>query len=155
MKKLLFTFFCFYGLLSNAQPNRILFQYDIAGNQIERKLCLNCLQSRNSNTNETQTEDITQLEDEDLLKFSENDVISYYPNPVREELYLKWELIDNDLVSSIDVYSITGQLVKTYKNLEKENNTILYFGGYPANTYLVMLNYKSGEQKSITIIKNQ
>ncbi len=150
MKKLLFLLL-FYSIMTNAQVHRVLFYYDNAGNQIQRSLCLGCSQSRTSDNNEIK--DITELEDEDLLKFSEKDVISYYPNPVSDELYLKWELINEDLVSTIDVYSNSGQLVKSYKNLEKDNNKTISFRGYPESTYIVLLNYKSGEQKSITIIK--
>ena len=47
--------------------------------------------------------------EEDLLKFSPEDVISYYPNPVREELYLKWELVNENKVSSIEVFSINSK----------------------------------------------
>ena len=65
--------------------------------------------------------EVEQLKEEDLLKFSPEDVISYYPNPVREELYLKWELTKENKVSSIEVFSINGQRVNVYSNLEKEN----------------------------------
>lgn len=137
----------------NAQSNRVLFQYDNSGNQIERILCLGCSQSRSSNNSKNNPKDMEKIEDEDLLKFSETDVISYYPNPVRDELYLKWELTDNDIVSNIEVYTYSGQLINSYKNLEKTNNKVISFEDYPESTYIVLLIYKSGNQKSIKILK--
>lgn len=142
------------GLLSSMlyaqNPDRILFYYDIAGNQIQRTFCINCPNSRVAN--ETPKE-IVELEDEDLLKFSPEDIISYYPNPVKEELYLKWELFNENKVSSIEVFSINGQRINLYSNLEKENTKNIPFQEYPQGTYLVLLNYTNGEQKSITILK--
>jgi hypothetical protein len=142
------------GLLSSMlyaqNPDRILFQYDTAGNQTQRTFCINCSNSRV--TDETPKE-ITDIEDEDLIKFSPEDIISYYPNPVKEELYLKWELINENKVSKIDIFSQTGQLLNSYLNLEKEVTKNISFLEYPQGTYLVMLNYTNGETKSITILK--
>ncbi|WP_396160689.1 T9SS type A sorting domain-containing protein [Flavobacterium sp.] len=142
------------GLLSTMlyaqNPDRILFHYDAAGNQTQRSFCINCSNSRV--TDETPKE-ITDIEDEDLVKFSPDDVISYYPNPVKEELYLKWELFNENKVSSIEVFSINGQRINLYSNLEKENTKNIPFQEYPQGTYLVLLNYTNGEQKSITILK--
>ncbi|WP_430399831.1 T9SS type A sorting domain-containing protein [Flavobacterium sp.] len=131
--------------------DRIKFDYDTAGNQIVRKLCLGCLESK---TSEEEIKAVTDLKEEDLLKFSSNDVISYYPNPVKEELYLKWELINENKVSKIEIYSINGQLVKSIKSLENENSSVIPFQEYPVGTYSILLFYTNNEQKSITIIKN-
>lgn len=140
----------FSAMLFAQNPDRILFQYDAAGNQIQRTFCINCSYSRV--TDETPKE-ITDIEDEDLIKFSPEDIISYYPNPVKEELYLKWELINENKVSTIQVLSLSGQVLFTYSKLEKEITKNISFQEYPQGTYLVMLNYTNGEQKSITILK--
>ena len=151
MKPLVFFLFALFTISVNAQnPDRILFYYDTAGNQIQRTFCVNCPNSRVSNEI---PKEITELKEEDLLKFSPEDVISYYPNPVREELYLKWDLTNENKVSSIEVFSINGQRVNVYSNLEKENAKNIPFQEYPQGTYLVLLNYTKGEQKSITILK--
>ena len=148
MKKLLLTIFCFYGLLSNAQ--KIRFEYDAAGNQIQRKWCPGCL-SRNSNE---VYKDISKLEDSDLQKFFPEDVISYYPNPVKEELYLKWDLINDNKVSSIEVFTLNGQSLKSIKENLAENSQMISFSDYPVGVYFITLNYINGEQKSIKIVKN-
>ena len=146
MKQLLFLFTLF-TISVNAQ--RIKFEYDTAGNQTKRFICLGC----SARVADSIPKEITELKEEDLLKFSLEDVISYYPNPVREELYLKWELTIENKVSSIEVFSINGQHIKTFSNLEKENTKNIPFHEYPIGTYLVVLNYTNGEQKSITILK--
>ena len=146
MKQLLFLFTLF-TISVNAQ--RIQFNYDTAGNQTRRFICLNC----SARVADSIPKEITELKEEDLLKFSPEDVISYYPNPVREELYLKWELVNENKVSSIEVFSINGQRVNVYSNLEKKNKKNIPFQEYPQGTYLVLLSYTNGDQKSITILK--
>lgn len=136
---------------SQIYANRINFSYDNAGNQIKRKLCINCSSSL-IRTSQEEIKEIVDLKEEDLLKFEVEDLISYYPNPVREELYLKWELVNNN-VSKVEIYSLSGQLIKFFPNLEKENSKIISFQEYPSGTYSVLLSYTNGEQKSITIIK--
>lgn len=142
------------GLVSSMiyaqNPDRILFYYDAAGNQTQRTFCINCQNSREANQ---AIKEITELEDEDLLKFSPEDIISYYPNPVKEELYIKWELINENKVSTIQVFSLTGQLLNSYSNLEKEITKNISFQEFPQGTYLIILNYTNGEKKSITILK--
>ncbi len=147
-----FTFILLlFSFIIQAQvADRITFSYDDAGNQIQRKLCINCTTSKMSNES---IKEITALEEGDLLKFSEQDIISYYPNPVKEELYLKWELVNNNTVTSIQVYGLNGQLVSSHTQLEKKNTQNISFQKYPTGVYAVILYYKNGEQKSIKIIK--
>lgn len=151
MKHLLFFIVFTVTSSISAQVDRILFNYDSAGNQIKRKLCINCSSSL-IRTSQEEIKEIVDLKEEDLLKFEVEDLISYYPNPVREELYLKWELVNNN-VSKVEIYSLSGQLIKFFPNLEKENSKIISFQEYPSGTYSVLLSYTNGEQKSITIIK--
>ena len=131
--KLTLTLFLFL-ICSQLNAQTVDFLYDAAGNQIKRSYCTGC--SRVSNT----VKDYKKLTDSDMDKFFPDDVISYYPNPVKDELFLKWDLINDNKVTSIDIININGQTVKNFNNIEE-------------NTF-VNLNYSSGEHKSITIIKN-
>lgn len=135
------------SILSNAQQ-KINFTYDSAGNQINRVLCINC-----SAKQVKEIKEIDAVVEEDLEKFSEEDVISYYPNPVKEELYLTWKITDDNYLTSIKVISITGQVLRTYQSSDKDNTLNIQFQSYPTGIYFVSLNYKSGEQKTIKIIK--
>lgn len=151
MKKNLIILLVFYACTCICQAqDKITFSYDDAGNQIQRVLCLNCLTSKMA---EKKTKEITALEDEDLKKFYPEDVISYYPNPVREELYLQWELIEGNYVTSIQLYDLNGRVLQSFSNLNQKNSQNIAFQSYPIGMYAVVLFYKSGEQKSIKIIK--
>ncbi|KQB37714.1 T9SS type A sorting domain-containing protein [Flavobacterium aquidurense] len=139
-----------FSILTKAQQ-KITFNYDSAGNQILRELCLSgCSQSAKQ---AEEVKEIAALTEDDLLKFSSEDVISYYPNPVKEELYIKWELQEGNYITSIQVFSLTGQLLRSYSpNLHNTSQNIP-FQEYPRGVYAVMLYYKNGDQKSIKIIK--
>jgi hypothetical protein len=97
--------------------------------------------------------EIEALTEDDLLKFSPEDVISYYPNPVKEELYLQWQLGQDNYVTLIHIYSLTGQVLRTYQGSATMNNLSIPFQSYPTGVYLVLLSYKDGGDKSIKIIK--
>lgn len=147
MKKILILSILLVSLISNAQ--KISFSYDEAGNQTQRWLCSNC---PSKTSNETPKE-VADLKQEDLQKFFPTDVISYYPNPVKEQLYLKWELTNDNKVTSIQLYSLGGQLLKETSKLEGTDNQTMSFQNYPQGIYTLLLVYTNGEQKSIKIIK--
>ena len=152
MKKIL-VFIAFITIIvsarsQNSSGNRIKFNYDSAGNQYQRLLCLNCPQSKT-----IETKKVKDLEPEDLQKFNSEDVISYYPNPVLEELYLKWQLIENNKVAAIKLFTSTGVLLKSNTNLEVVNDMVISFSDYPTGLYFIEMIYSNGEQKTIQIIK--
>jgi hypothetical protein len=149
MKNYLLLLFLGFSLFVKAQ-DKITFDYDNAGNQIKRELCISC---NKAGYKTTAPKEITAIVEEDLQKFTPDDVISYYPNPVKEELYLKWELVAGKTVGSIYLYALNGQVLKTYNNLDKANNLNIPFFNYPVGTYLVVLVYNDGVQKTIKIVK--
>lgn len=150
MKKITTIILFAIGVFSHAQQ-KITFNYDAAGNQILRELCLSgCSQSAK------QVKDVKEIEaltDEDLLKFSPEDVILYYPNPVKEELYIQWELKENNYITSIQIFSLTGQSLRSYSPNSNNTSQNIPFQEYPRGVYAVLLYYKNGDQKSIKIIK--
>ena len=148
MRKLLFILFCLS--ISNANAQKIRFEYDKAGNQILRTWCPTC-QSRVSNQ---PVKDVSMIQDSEMQKFFPEDVISYYPNPVKEELFLKWDLINDNKVSSIDVFNLNGQVLKSIKDNLSQNSLVISFQEYPIGVYFLSLNYTNGDQKSIKIVKN-
>lgn len=151
MKNYILVLFLGLSLFAKAQnPDKITFDYDSAGNQIKRELCLSC---NKANYKTTAPKEVVAIQEEDLQKFSPEDVVSYYPNPVKEELYLKWELVANKVVSSIYLYDLNGRVLQNYGNLDKSNNLNIPFFNYPTGTYLVVLVYNDGEQKTIKIVK--
>jgi Secretion system C-terminal sorting domain len=150
MNKYLFVIVLQFCFSSNAQQ-KMIFDYDQAGNQVLREVCLSGCSVSAKHIEEIK--EIEALTDDNLLKFAPEDVISYYPNPVKEELYLQWQLGQDNFVTSIHVYSFTGQLLRTYQGNATMNNLNIPFQNYPTGVYLVLLSYKDGGEKSIKIIK--
>ncbi|OMQ12515.1 T9SS type A sorting domain-containing protein [[Flexibacter] sp. ATCC 35103] len=147
MIKFLLIISFLFSFTARAQT-KITFSYDAAGNQTSRILCINCLSKTAKEVKEIEV-----ITNDDLDQFFEKDVISYYPNPVKEELYLQWQLTKENYVTSINVYSVTGQLLRSYSGNERLNNLNIPFQTYSAGFYLVLLSYKDGGEKSIKIIK--
>ena len=148
MKYCIVLFVLGFTVFSQAQETKIKFSYDNAGNQVSRILCINCMPETGKKIKE-----IEALVDEDLQKVSGEDMISYYPNPVKEELYLKWELSEDNYVTSIQLISITGQILNTYKDTKNNYTQNILFQSYPSGVYIVVINYKSGTPKTFKIIK--
>ena len=136
--------FCF----TISAQTKLTFSYDGAGNQTTRILCINCLPQSAKPVKE-----IDAVAESDLEKFFPEDVISYYPNPVKEELYLQWELAHDNYVTSINLYSITGQLLRTFQANKTTKSLNITFQNYAVGVYLVVLSYQDGGEKSIKIIK--
>lgn len=149
MKRVLFLLitFLFVGNVYSQVPDKIYFEYDSAGNQIVRYTCANC---KNSNQN---PKEFTNLNEEDLIKSFPNDVISYYPNPVKEELYIKWEILDYNNVNEILLYDFNGRLIYNKKELNSATNITLNFSTYSKGIYIAILSYNNGDKKSIKISK--
>lgn len=151
MKNYLLLIFLGFSLSTKAQ-DKIIFDYDASGNQINRELCLSSNCTKTGYKTKAPKE-IIALQEEDLQKFTPEDVISYYPNPVKEELYLKWELVASKTVDVIHMYDLNGRVLQTYNNLKITNSLNIPFSNYPTGTYLVVLVYNDGEQKNIKIVK--
>lgn len=151
MKNILTLLLCGTFFMSKAQ-DKIKFTYDpFTGSQIIRELCLGCPSPSGKPAKEIK--EIQALTNDDLEKFSPEDVVSYYPNPVKEELYLQWELLEQNAVTSIQVFSISGQILKNYNEQGRNNSINIPFQDYSSGIYLVQLNYAKGKPKTIKIIK--
>lgn len=136
---LMFTTFSF--------AQKINFDYDTAGNQILRHLCLTC---RIANQ---EVKKYSELVESDLQKFHPEDEFSYYPNPVDGELYIEWKNNETYYISNIQLYSSTGQLLKD-EIVEKDVlKKIISFENFSTGIYHVKLGYSNGNQKSIKIVK--
>lgn len=134
-----FTFLFLIAFTFSFGQSKLYFYYDDAGNQIQRDLCINC-----PNKDLTTKEEIAPISEDNL---------SYYPNPVKQELNLSWQLIDNTTITAINVYNLNGQLIKIYTDTKTNTTQIIPFQDYPIGVYLVELMYSNNEQKAIKIVK--
>lgn len=145
---LLFTSLIFSTLV--CAQDRITFSYDLAGNQTVRSLCINCQTAKPSN----KIKEAEALVEDDFLKFSPEDSFSYYPNPVKEELYLSWQTKNDNTLNTIKIYNINGQILENIDiSKSKKYSQNISFALYPAGIYLASITYRNGDQKTIKIIK--
>ena len=144
-KSILFFWFLLVSNSIWAQLNSLSFDYDPVGNQIVRELIH--MQNRQSNNPESNTS--VEYKKSDLY----ND-ISYYPNPVKEELHVKWINSHDKNVDSVVIYNMTGQLIKQFIDLKNEEVLVVNFSSYPQGYYNLILIYKEGNQKTLKIVKD-
>ncbi|WP_395043755.1 T9SS type A sorting domain-containing protein [Flavobacterium sp.] len=129
--------------------DHIQFEYDAAGNQVIRKT-IDILPGRFSNDT---IKNIKDLVENDLIKTDLYDDIKYYPNPVLEELYITWNSIEQNKISKIELYSMSGQLLKSDLVKNNTNNVVVSFRDYPQGFYTILLVCVNGERKSLKIVK--
>ncbi len=162
MTKLILSIFLFSCLIANAQQKKsnqsqqnrsssqiLFFSYDLEGNQIERKF----VQYFKIGSGTNVPKEITVIKEENIQEIPADNLISYYPNPVKDELYLQWELVQDNAVESINIYDLNGHLLQSYFNGTRANYQTISFLNYPTGVYAVVLLYSNGKQKSIKIIK--
>ncbi|UPT70710.1 MAG: T9SS type A sorting domain-containing protein [Flavobacterium sp. JAD_PAG50586_2] len=135
----------------NVYFNGIGFDYDVSGNQIKRYLIL--LPYFKTSNPGNFTEQSPDIVTSDLIKADIYDDIKYYPNPVKQELYVQWINNTENYVSQIELYSISGQLLKRYDSMKATTNATIDFGNYPQGFYTVQLVYARGENKTLKIVK--
>ncbi len=147
MKNVIYLILIF-SISNSFGQNRIRFTYDVVGNQTKRQVCFGCQSKTAKDSDYKNAETITE---KDLIQEDVN--LSYYPNPVREELYVKWKIETEKTVKSIEVYSMTGQMLKSYDNLETSEISSIAFQSYPLGFYNLMILYSNGENKTLKIVK--
>ncbi len=139
MKKQLQLLLLFITSFSFGQQT--LFSYDAAGNQIAVYVEIQIVSPSKMDTN---------------LSMQSNPIykdVKYFPNPVKSELYMEWDVIDENTLSTISIFNVEGVLLKGYNELYNVNKYTLAFENYPQGVYFVTFIYKNGEQKTFKIIK--
>lgn len=154
-----FIFFTFTPIWGQ-HKSRLTFDYDPSGNQIKRELiCLglgcedNLSTMKNTRLNsssDTNNEDISNSKWTSSL---ENFELKYYPNPVQEILTINWEDLQNDLVIRLELYSINGQLLKSYPIYTSYMSHEIPFYNYSPGRYNIVVIYKKREKQTLQIIK--
>ena len=141
-------FFVIFSSICFRQPEgTVRFTYDVAGNQTSRFYILISNKLSNAKT-------VDDIVDADLFKSDISDKIKYYPNPVKEDLYIQWINQEDKVVESITIYNSGGQQLLNFKVSESERNTTVNFQNYPSGFFSVELLYSNGERKNLKVIKN-
>lgn len=149
MKNSFFLLVFLFSFKLMSGQTRIKFTYDNAGNQVMRAICTSCLAKTSVDSIKT-SETVTES---DMIKDEVYDQISYYPNPVLQELYVRWINNETKYVSSIELYSLSGQSIQRFDNLKGSEITTIGFLNYPTGYYNVVLFYNNGERKTLKIVK--
>ena len=137
MKNILLLLFlvCLIPLYAQQEHPPLYLEYDTAGNQIVSDLvCINCPE--------------VEIAEKYLL-----DEVRYYPNPVQQQLILSWKPTDDDRVSAVRVYSLSGKALNTYDVLNQDTTLSLPFGRLPSGMYLVEVVSSNGQKKTLKILK--
>ena len=148
MKRTFLFLLLFIYSLSFGQ--KINFSYDVAGNQTRRYITLSRIQPNSSDTIYKTPETLTK---KDLIQDGLNSQISYYPNPVREELYVKWTEVEGQDMQTIELYDLAGKMIRIFPNQSAVDNAVITFENYPSGIYNLILVYANQERKSLKIMK--
>ena len=138
MKKSIILFALITNYVIYAQQT-FKFQYDAAGNQVERYISYS---GRYANI---QTETTTTLQEYDEFK--------YYPNPVKEELYLEWTNAEDKSVLEIQLFDLQGKIMYQKKTNDLKTTSIP-FQSLAKGVYFLRIQYSNQTQKSIKILKD-
>ena len=131
-------------------PNAIKFFYDTAGNQTRREfIYLAAGNYRGAAPNII----LPKVPDNKLTVSDLHEDVSYFPNPVESELFVKWQIIDNDFVKKIELYSFSGQMLNIFEVPQSATEITVDFRSYPRAYYNLLLVYNSGKVKDLKIIK--
>lgn len=161
--KLLLVFFLLFQLSAIAQQ-KLVFNYDTAGNQIVReRLCLNCTQvkeqiveSKDSLNLQTKPaiEPATALIAEKEEEEGEEELrISAYPNPVSDVLQVEW--IEHPILKPHQLLLFSGEHRQLAQIILRKNQNIqdISFNRYPTGVYILVVVFENGQRRSFQIIK--
>lgn len=147
--RLLLVVVVFTNYLYSQNYPKLFFTYDLSGNQTSRVYCANC-----STVSGKHIVNYANLTANDLEQFSVDDELSYYPNPVKEEFFLKWKIKEGNTVNEIQLLTLNGTFIREINNLSALDQCVISFLELPQGMYLLNLLYDDSRIESIKIVKN-
>lgn len=140
-------FFICNLLVAQQLPDKIIFDYDTAGNQIFRGIVIEMqdtsIQSINSIEGESETQQSFGYEETKLR---------YYPNPVKTQLQVEW----NKTFKAVDymmLHTSSFQKLAEIRNLSQDEHTSITFDHLPTGSYYLSVYYMDGTKETVTILK--
>ena len=139
---------------AEAESNYLTFTYDVAGNQIQRRLIYVVSTGRPGNvSNDLTFGSPVEVDKEFNLIQSEFTEILYYPNPVQSELFVSWTEANNEDISTIELIDFNGKLLRTFTSVQTQSNATISFDIYPTGLYNLSFVYTSGYKRTLKIVK--
>lgn len=129
--------------------NTLSFSYDTAGNQTKRQLIYIAAKPGREDNPDAFSKDVPVA----FTKSDEFADISYFPNPVRQELFLRWKNVSPDYVDRMELYTSSGQLIAKINDLRAIEDKSVDFNNVPSGFYNLLLIYGSGNTKNLKIVK--
>lgn len=140
-------FFICNLLVAQQLPDKIIFDYDTAGNQIFRGIVIEM--------QDTSIQSINSIEDESETQQSfgyEETKLRYYPNPVKTQLQVEW----NKTFKAVDymmLHTSSFQKLTEIRNLSQDEHTSITFDHLPTGSYYLSVYYMDGTKETVTILK--
>ncbi len=154
MKTKLFTtfIFLFFNYLISAQgpPQsgyKINFNYDASGNQTLRYFAANKATVKKEKVATTETEGFIEETKE------RNAIVRYYPNPLDNELNVSWQESINTKVNVLQIYDLTGKLLRSLPLNNQQNTNTISFTGFSSGIYIVKVHFDNGKEENFKVIK--
>jgi len=130
-----------------AQQKQLTFNYDEAGNQINRNIiCVNC----NPTVAEVRQENFLPPPKDSLVNVRQ---FNAYPNPLTEILNLKWNTGDKSYLKIIDVFSANGTRIYHKEYSIEQAETTISFLNLNSGMYVLRVIYSDGKQENLKVMK--
>lgn len=159
-------------LLQINEDSKLIFSYDVAGNQKQRFYCeeegfCSPVAPESRMINE---KGVKMLEEQGVVVAEQTDIPlpgeeikeetevldvkhNIYPNPTDGRVTIKLSGKDYNLTNSINIYSVNGSLVKRININNPTNQMELDISNMPSGTYLIHMHFTNGTVKTEQIIK--
>lgn len=160
-------------LLSINPDSKLIFSYDVAGNQKQRFYCeekgfcspvapeSRMINEEGVKIQEEQGVVVAEQIDVPLPREEikeETDLLdvkhTIFPNPTNGRVTIQLSGKDYNLTNSINIYSVNGSLVKRININNPTNQMDLDISNMPSGTYLIHMHFTNGTVKTEQIIKN-
>ncbi|MBR9845306.1 MAG: T9SS type A sorting domain-containing protein [Algicola sp.] len=132
---------------------RLLFDYDNAGNQTKRYLCVFGTSCSSRLANPIAKDLVAEELEEELNKESFN-VITLHPNPVKDKLQIEFSFKEGvNLGSSINIFDVKGTLIEKVNFSSDYNTAVVDFSQKSSGIYFVHFHLSNNETITKKVIK--
>ncbi|MGM5631401.1 hypothetical protein O2K51_10905 [Apibacter raozihei] len=142
MKKSYSALLLFLFVFTFSQSEKLVFDYDISGNQVLRKYQLE---------NQKKFREESSL---DALDKSSEKRILIYPNPVETGLFIEWDSSIANLLTKIELVPYNGNAVEEVKFIASERRIWINMAYRLPGVYYFKIYCSNGEVLLHSVIKN-
>lgn len=155
--KFLLISLLFFLISEQTIAQKLEFNYDAAGNQIRRAwVCINCSGQQQVSNHKISIQERQLIKEKDSELLKENEVVGWItasPNPVTENLKVKWQNIPDRSVMKLEIYAINGGKIFSEKYNDTTEETNISFINLPSAIYILLATYSNSQRETIKILK--